>query len=94
MEECFRWKTHGDCSGGDSCSFSHDTKACGNSDAGQRRKGRSSSPAPNSKARQTDGEKGDKRKVLTREVRLCADIEIVTTRRVSFWHLPVSKLQV
>ena len=35
---------------GDSCSFSHDAFASGNSGEPQRRKGRSSSPAPNSKA--------------------------------------------
>ena len=54
--ECFQWKAHGQCSKGDSCSFSHDTMASGNSGAGQRRKGRSSSPASHSKAKQTDGE--------------------------------------
>ena len=48
--ECFQWKAHGQCSQGDSCGFSHDTMAFGNSGAGQRRKGRSSSPASNSKA--------------------------------------------
>ena len=29
--ECFHWKTHGPSSKGDSCSFSHDTMASGNS---------------------------------------------------------------
>ena len=43
--ECFQW---------DSCSFSHEP-ASGNRGGGQRRKGQSSSPAPNSKAK-TDGE--------------------------------------
>ena len=51
--ECFQWKACGQHSKGDSCS--HGTQASGNSDACQRRKGRSSSPAPNSKAK-TDGE--------------------------------------
>ena len=52
--QCFQWKTHGQCSKGDSCSFSHEI-ASGNRGGGQRRKGQSSSPAPNSKAT-TDGE--------------------------------------
>ena len=43
--ECFQWKAHGQCFKGDSCSFTHDTIASGNSGEGQRRKGRSSSLA-------------------------------------------------
>ena len=46
---------------GESCSFSHDTIASGNTGKGQRRKGRSSSPAPNSKAK-TDGKESNKDK--------------------------------
>ena len=53
--ECFQWKAHGQCSKGDSCSFSHDTQVQGYLYGGQRRKGQSSSPAPNSRAK-TDGE--------------------------------------
>ena len=53
--ECFQWKAHGQCSKGDSCSFSHDTVGCGNSGDGQRRKGQSSSPASDSMAKQTGG---------------------------------------
>ena len=79
--ECFHRKAHGQCSRGDSSRFSLDPSAPGNSGKGQRPKGRSSSPTPNSKARQTDGGKATKRKVLTREVRLFADIENVKTRR-------------
>ena len=41
---------------GDTCIFSRDSIASGNSGAGQRRKGRSSSPASYSKVKQTDGE--------------------------------------
>ena len=48
-----------DCSIGDSCSFSYDTKESGNSGEGQRRRGRSSSLAPHSKAK-TVGEEGDR----------------------------------
>ena len=59
--ECFQWKAHGQCSKGDSCSFSHDhSLASGNTDYCQRRKQRSSSPASHPKAKQTDGEEGDK----------------------------------
>ena len=46
VEECFQWKAHGQCSEGDSCSFSHEL-ASGNRGGGQRRKGQSSSQAPN-----------------------------------------------
>ena len=56
MGECFQWKAHGQCSRGDSCSFSHDTQAPGNSGKRQRQKRRSSSLASHSKATQTDGE--------------------------------------
>ena len=49
-------KAHGQRSKGDYCSFSHDLLACGNKSKGQRRKGRSSSLASHSKAKQTDGE--------------------------------------
>ena len=35
---CFQLKAHGQCSKGDSCSFSHDKIASGNSGSGQRRK--------------------------------------------------------
>ena len=54
--ECFQWKAHGEYSQGDSRSFSHDILDSGNRGRGQRRKGRSSSPASHSKAKQTDGE--------------------------------------
>ena len=53
--ECFQWKAHGEYSKGDSCSFSNVRLVQGDLYGGQRRKGRSSSPAPNSKAK-TDGE--------------------------------------
>ena len=55
VAECFQWKANGQCSRGDSCSFSHEP-AFGNQHEAQRRKGQQSSPAPNSKAK-TDGEK-------------------------------------
>ena len=54
--ECFQWKAHGQCSKGDSCRFSHDPLASGDTGSGQRRKGRSSSPASHSKAKRVDGE--------------------------------------
>ena len=56
MGECFQWKAHGQCSKGDSCSFSHDKLVQGDLYGGQRRKGRSSSPAPNSKAKTAKGQ--------------------------------------
>ena len=60
--ECFQWKAQGQCSKTDSCRFSHDPPASGNRGSSQRRKRRSFSPASNSKAKQTDGEEGDKEK--------------------------------
>ena len=54
--DCFQWNAQGQCSKGDSCSFSHDPLASGNKGSAQRRKGRSSSPASHSKAKRTDGE--------------------------------------
>ena len=59
VEECFQWKSHGQCSKGDSCSFSHDPLASGNRCSRQRPKGRSSSPAFLPKVKQTNGKKSD-----------------------------------
>ena len=53
--ESFQWKAHGQRSKGDSCSFSHDKLVQGDLYGGQRRKGRASSPAPNSKAKIDEG---------------------------------------
>ena len=51
LGKCFQWKAHGQCPEGDSCSFSHDELAQGDLRNGQRHKRRSSSPAPNWKAK-------------------------------------------
>ena len=48
-------KKHGQCSIGNSCSFSHDELEQGDLYGCQRRKGRPSSPTPNSKAKTDDG---------------------------------------
>ena len=56
MGECFQWKALGQCSKGDSCSFSHDELAQGDLCSGQRQNRRSSSPALNSK----DWRRGEK----------------------------------
>ena len=53
------FSVRGQCSKGDSCSFSHDQIASGNSGGGQRRKRRSSAPAPNLKGK-ADGEEGNR----------------------------------
>ena len=53
--ECFQWKAHGQCSKGDSFSFSHDELAQGDLCSGQKQKGRPSSPAPNPKAKTDEG---------------------------------------
>ena len=54
--ECSQWKAHGQCSKRDSCCFSHDKLAQGDLCSGQRRKGRSSSPAPFAKVTDEGGE--------------------------------------
>ena len=55
--ECLPRISNGQCSTRDSCSLSHEL-ASGNSGGAQRRKGHSSSPAPNSKAKtDSEGEK-------------------------------------
>ena len=54
--QCLQWKARGQCSKGDSCCFGHDkTSTRRLVYGGQRRKGRSSSPAPNSKAATEEG---------------------------------------
>ena len=94
MIECFQWKAHGPCSKGDSCSFSHDKLVHGDLYGGQRRKGRSSSFAPNSKAK-TNGEQNPqkhqatkKRALHTKGAKFHADSEFVKTRHLSFGILP------
>ena len=52
--ECVQWKAHGQCSKRDSRNFSHHELAQGDLCSGQI-KGRSSSPAPNSKAKTDEG---------------------------------------
>ena len=78
--ECFQWKAHGQCSKRDSCCDWY-KKTC--------TVVRSSSPAPNSKAK-TDGE-GEKnpqhqatemKALQTKGAKFRADTEIVTTRHV------------
>ena len=89
MGERFQWRAQGQCSKGDSCRFSLDPLlASGNSGGSQRRKGRSSSPACHSKAKQTDGEKGDTEENSDKKVRLCVDVKFEITRRVSFGIFP------
>ena len=91
--ECYQWKTNGQCSKGDSCSFSHDP-ASGNRREDQRRTGQSSSPAPNVKAK-TDGEipsnssdnrgesTSDKRGRIPCRFRKC------NNPSCNYWHPPV-----
>ena len=52
--ECYQWKAIGQCSKGDSCSFSHDRGSGNRCD--HRHEGQSSSPAPKAQAH-TDGKK-------------------------------------
>ena len=57
LGECSQWKAIGQCSKGDSCSFSHDSVSGNRRD--QKQEGQSSSPTPKAK-RQTDGKKPSK----------------------------------
>ena len=94
--QCFQWRAHGQCSKGDSCSFSHDTLASGNGDCGQRRKGRLSSPAfhPKEKTGGEEPESFHKNQAIKRkarqikEARFDPDTSFVNMRRVSFGILP------
>ena len=92
MGERFQWRAQGQCSKGDSCRFRHDHLfASGNSGGSQRRKGRSSSPACHSKAKQTDGEKGDteENSCDKRSQILCRKKKNWNNPSCKFWHLPV-----
>ena len=94
--ECFQWKAHGQCSKGDSCSFSLDRLAQGDLCGGQRRKGRSSSLAPSSRAK-TDGEgekpqkhQATKMKTLqTKGAKFRAVTKNCKSPSYSFWNPPV-----
>ena len=98
---CFQWKAHRQCSKGDSCSFSHDRLAQGDLYGGQRRKGRSSSPAPNSKAkidegRETSSNTSGNREEISSDKRsniLCRN-KNCKTRHVNLASSRVSKLHV
>ena len=93
--ECFQWNAHGQCSKGDSCSFSHDIQASGNSGKGQRRKGRSSSPASHSKTKQTARDKnphrdqGVNRKNHLKRMKIPCRFKFCTKPSCSLWHPPV-----
>ena len=85
MGECFQWKAHGQCSKGDSCSFSHDTMASGNSGKGQRPKGRSCSPALNSKAK-THGKEGTRDESSDKRRQILCRYKNCKNPSCKFWH--------
>ena len=88
--ECFHWEAYGQCSTGDSCSFSHDELVQGDLYGGQRRKRRSSSPAPNSKAKTDEGtdppkhQATEKEALQTKGAKFHADTKIEKKRYVKF----------
>ena len=91
--ECFQWKAHRQCSKGGPCSFSHDGPlASGNEGKGQRRKGRSSSPASHPKAKRTDCKKDDKEENSDKRNQILCDLKIVIFRRVIFGIFPCVKI--
>ena len=94
--ECFLWKAHGQCSEGNSCSFSHDKLVQGDLYGGQRRKGRSSAPAPNSKAKTDEGEEKSSKTSGNREEsssdkgnNIPCPYKNCTNPSCKFWHPPV-----
>ena len=96
VEECFQWKAHGQCSKGDSCKFSHDTQAPGNSGEGQRRKGRSSSLASlrrrnilTARDKNPHRDQAVNRKTHMVRVEFHADSNSGKNPSCKFWHPPV-----
>ena len=80
---------------GDSCSFSHDPRAPGNSGKGQRQKGRSPSPATHSKAK-TDGEgqkpskeSGSKQESSLDKSEIPSRFKFCKNPSYKFWHPPM-----
>ena len=97
--ECFQWNAKGQCSKGDSCSFSHDpasAAASGNGCETHRANGRSSSPAPRSKAK-TDAEgetpskfSGNRGESPSDKMnRLACRHRKYNTPSCNYWHAPV-----
>ena len=91
--ECFQWKAQGQCSKGDSCSFSHHTRLWKQR---TRRKGRSSSLASHSKAKQTDGEgqkssqgSGSKQENSLDKCEIPCRFKFCKNPSCKFWHPPV-----
>ena len=95
MGECFLWKAHGQCSKGDSCSFSHDKLVHGDLYGCQRRKGRLSSPAPSSKAKTDEGREtssktsGNRGKLFRQQERNSVSVKKLSTPSCKFGHPPV-----
>ena len=94
--DCSQWEAHGHCSKGDSCSFSRDLLASGTKCKGQRRQGRSSSPASHPKAKQTDegGEKpsktsGSKQENSLDKSEIPCRFRFCKNPSCKFWHPPV-----
>ena len=94
--QCFQWKAFGQCSKGDSCSFSHDLQASGSSGKGQRRKRRSSSLTSHSKAKQTDDEgqkssqgSGSKHENSYDKSEIPCRFKFCKNPSCKFWHPPV-----
>ena len=77
VSECFQWKGQGQCSKGDSCSFSHEKQAS------EKTKDDRLLPHPTQRQNRLTEKMATKRKILTREVRFCVNTKIVIIRRVS-----------
>ena len=91
--KCFQWKAHGQCSKGDSCSFS---LASGNKGKGKRRKERSSSPVSHSKAKRADGKEqessqrsGIKQENSIDQSEIPCGFKFCKNPSCGFWHPPV-----
>ena len=93
--ECYQWKAIGQCSKGDSCSFSHDP-ASGNR-RHQRQEGQSSSPVHQKRRHRLTGrypqkvQAAEERVLLEQGVRFRADIPLgkCTSLSCNYWRPPV-----
>ena len=82
VSESFQWKAQGQCSKGDSCSFSHEKQAS------EKTKDDRLLPPPTLRQNRLTEKMTTKRKILTREVSFCVVTKIAIIRRVSSGILP------
>ena len=87
----FHWKAHGQCSKGDSCSFSHTRQAQGDLCGSQRRKGDRPLPHQIRRPRQTARERHAQKHKATEKNEIPCRYQNCKTRHVEFGILPCAK---